>query len=494
MAGKISDLFPPKDLLDSVGNVESQLRQRRRLGLVGWVALLYTAAQAVVLVAGNSWLLAIQGADWAAVGRMWYVLVGLFLVILAVGFVGWYYFWLRESRQPFRFTYWIEDFEQFPRNSSVEEPRIAYLAHDLSERLAVKISRLRRHEEHPTTIAGQEIAGSQAVWESHVRVRGTYELRDDEPSESQLEQAPRRILRVTPWVRVGPPGSPETLAHPVTIQLPTARSGDRAGSSSPTETAAASSLAQEDYDRLLNWLYFHVASEIYKRIRSDVERRIGLLPTPRLRVAAYLREAEDYVVSSNFDGYSDAADFYESAILASDRTYRPYPRSMPQRTGHWMLLVLHETWSRHRTLLARWGWSRFGQPDLIAARAEIGYARATINRQILAMLSGRRQVLIGLARARAESAVNRLKALPSDERTRQALFEARTELALAWHRLDHPLRAAKGLDQARAVAPLQAATDQRFLLAEALDEPDPRKARERFVRALEANLSSAEIA
>lgn len=70
MAGKISDLFPPKDMLDGVGNVESQLRQRRRLGLVGWVALLYTAAQAAVLVADNRWLQAIQHADWAAVGGM----------------------------------------------------------------------------------------------------------------------------------------------------------------------------------------------------------------------------------------------------------------------------------------------------------------------------------------------------------------------------------------------------------------------------------------
>lgn len=484
MAFKIQELFPPKDLLDGVGDVETRLRNRQRLGPVGWAAVLYTALQAALLI---SRAVDERGGTWASAWT-WVVLGAVFLLLLAVALVAWYYFWLRESRQPFRFTYCVEGFEPFPGSAKPQVSRMEYLAHDLSDRLADRIDRLRRLEEDQAASAR---AGPSREWESHVHVRGTYELRDVPPWKTLPGQREGRFLIVTPWIRVGAPGVPETRAHPVTIELTAKTDGRAAGA---TEIPGSVELQRSEYERLLNWLYFHVASEIYKRIRSDVERRIALLPRRRLRVAAYLREAEDYATSPTFDGYCDAADLYELALLETDVTARPLPESRLQHDVHLQLIDLDKGWTLARRWLARRVWSRFARADLVAARAEVGYARATVNRQILAMLSGRRHVLVALARTRAKTAVDRLMALPADERTRRALFEARTELALAWHRLDYPCEANAEVRQARETDPLAAATDQRFLLAAALDEANPRKARERFERAVEASRRGDEIA
>src|SRR5437763_15804379 len=131
-------------------------------------------------------------------------------------------------------------------------------------------------------------------------------------------------------------------------------------------------------------------------------------------------------------------------------------------------MLPHELWSRCRGMLTRNVWSGMARAELLTARAEVGYATTTINRQMLAMLSGRRNVLVGLARVRAERAEQPLELLPLTDEVRHARFDAKTVLAIAWLRLQDPARAHKRLQQARALAPLRADTDPRYLLAEAL--------------------------
>ncbi|MDR0359384.1 MAG: hypothetical protein LBJ87_07980 [bacterium] len=480
MTASLKDLFPQKDLLDTVGDVETQLRARRRVGVVGWFALAYTGVQAAVVVANTSSLGPVGAGAGSALQRYWPVLLTLVLFVVAAALVVWYYFSLRASRHAFRFTYSVDGFEPIPNTAPAADERLAYLAADLSERLARNITRLRLRDPD----ASEDASGSQ---ESHVRIRGNYAVREAQWSEDDDGAGgPARVLRITVWIRVGTQGSAESLAHPVSVDV---QPGDPGGQDGATP---ASSLGPAQYEALLNRVYFHVASEVYERVRADVRRRIRLLPTARLRVLACMAEAEDYASSPTFDAYSDAAEFFEEAIFAYGG--RPAPRPPVQRVLHEARLLPHALWSRCRGVLARNVWSGTARAELLTARAEVGYATMTINRQMLAMLSGKRNVLVGLARAYAERAERRLEPLPLTDEVRNTRFDAKTVLAIAWLRLEDPARARELLQQARALAPLRADTDPRYLLAQALQEPDPRIARERFRHAVEANPADDEIA
>ena len=475
MTASLKDLFPQKDLLDTVGDVETQLRARRRVGLVGWFALAYTGVQAAVVLTNTSSLGPVGAGAGSVLQRYWPVLLTLLLFAAAAALVAWYYFSLRASRHAFRFTYSVDGFEPIPNTPPVTDERLAYLAADLSERLARNITRLRLRDAD----ANGDDSGAQ---ESHVRIRGNYAVREQEWSEDggNGSGGPTRVLRVTVWIRVGTQGSAESLAHPVSVDV------------QQDGATATSWLGPAQYEALLNRVYFHVASEVYKRVRADVRRRIRLLPTARLRVLACMAEADDYASSPTFDAYGDAAEFYEEAIFAYGG--RPMPRPPVQRLLHAARMLPHELWGRCRGLLTRNVWSGMARAELLTARAEVGYATMTINRQMLAMLSGKRNVLVGLARVHAERAEQRLELLPLTDEVRNARFDAKTVLAIAWLRLQDPARARARLQQARALVPLRAETDPRFLLAQALQEPDPRLARERFRLAVEANPADDEIA
>lgn len=479
MTASLKDLFPQKDLLDTVGDVETQLRARRRVGVVGWFAFAYTGVQAAVVVANTSSLGPAGAGAGSALQRYWPLLLALLLFVLAAALVVWYYVSLRASRHAFRFTFSIDGFEPLPNTPPLADERLAYLAADLSERLARNITRLRLRDPDPD---GDASSGAQ---ESHVRIRGNYAVREQRWSEDDDDGGAARVLRVTVWIRVGTQGSAESLAHPVSVDV-------QPEGLAASPVGATSSLGPAQYEALLNRVYFHVASEVYKRVRADVRRRIRLLPTARLRVAACMAEADDYAGSPTFDAYSDAAEFYEEAIFAYGG--RPTPRPPVQQLLHGARLLPHALWSRSRSGLAWNVWSGLARPELRTARAEVGYAAMTINRQMLAMLSGKRNVVVGLARACAERAEARLEALPLTDEVRDARFDAKTALAIAWLRLDAPERARERLRQARALAPLRAETDPRYLLAQALQEADPRIARERFRHAVESNPADDEIA
>src|SRR3954454_23482493 len=99
---KLPSVLPPADLLQQVEGIESGLRRGRRARTLGVVV---GATQATVLIANSKWLGGLATADWSKVADQWPLLVSLFLLVLSVIGAGWTRFWLRESKQPFRYVY-----------------------------------------------------------------------------------------------------------------------------------------------------------------------------------------------------------------------------------------------------------------------------------------------------------------------------------------------------------------------------------------------------
>src|SRR5206468_911058 len=137
---------------------------------------------------------------------------------------------------------------------------------------------------------------------------------------------------------------------------------------------------------LLERVYFSVATEIYRQIREDVQRKIDLLPTSYLRGTAYLREADDYARSNTLDAYAEAATLYANAIREYDRLERIRPSD---RWRHrWDRLL------RARARLAREVrrrgsriWPRLARREVLAAKAEVGHANVLLTEFHLAGLS-----------------------------------------------------------------------------------------------------------
>src|SRR5207244_5931315 len=85
------------------------------------------------------------------------------------------------------------------------------------------------------------------------------------------------------------------------------------------------------YDQILERVYFSVATQIYKQIRLDVDRKISRLPTAYLRATAYFHEAEDYAHSNTLDAFDDASELYLKSLELYDRSTRPLPAHRLQR-------------------------------------------------------------------------------------------------------------------------------------------------------------------
>ncbi|MGH2921953.1 MAG: hypothetical protein ACRDKU_07815, partial [Gaiellaceae bacterium] len=270
------DLLSP-DLLNSLEGVEQGLRRRRNLGRVGGIGLLALATVQIALAVSST----ATSVSWSAVMSQWYVFVASTLVAAALVLFVAARFWIKESRTAFRYTCRIVNFDPV---ASTPKGALPWLRHDLSELLNDRIGRLSFLNEEPKEPEYQE---------THVYIGGEYLVRED--SEKV------RVIEVTPRLRVGGPSAAETLAHTVRYELPERKNG-----AGPEELG----LEPEDTDKILERVYFSVATRLYKQIQTDVERKIALLPTRYLRATAYLYEAEDYVQSNTLDAYDDAQELF----------------------------------------------------------------------------------------------------------------------------------------------------------------------------------------
>ena len=368
------------------------------------------------------------------------------------------------------------------------------LSHDLAERLNERIKRLSLLDEGEIkTKPGKDDAEAQpraeaAKHKSHVHIRGYYVIRQKPDGQWFVEVMPR--------VRIGPPGSPETLAHPVKFKLPKdeAESKEKARTSKD-ESAPASmvkstqeappTMTARQYEQILERVYFSVATEIYKQIQQDVKRKIELLPTNYFRAVALFHEAEDYANSNTLDAYADARKLYDEALNYFDPDWKPlsgfFLWRLLQRAYRW-LINLWLGLKRKATAV----WPRLGRVEVMWARAEIGYANMLLYRRILAALSGQR-INPGFEAPRvAEKAVERVRGLSPDvAERRRRVFDAYVTLALAHYYLNASRAAEKDLSEARALDPVRAEMDSRFLFVSGEVEPRIRSKLNLYRRAVE---------
>jgi tetratricopeptide (TPR) repeat protein len=425
---RLFGLIPPADLLSRVEGVEPALRRGHALQRVGWGAFGLSALSALGSVFTSNWWKEIHpGASFGGGLHQWLLVAGVAGVVVAFVLVGWLRLWVRASRTPFRYTYSIEPFE--PVEGTAEEPQMAWLRHDLSTRLSRRIRRL--------SLLDERYSGTTDAPEAHIHIGGVYGVRKRSSGES--------VIEVMPWVRLGPTGSAATLAHQVRFAL---RSG-------PDELKSENGAAS--YEKLVERVYFSVATRIYRQIRVDVKRKIDLLPRRYFRAAAYFYEAEDYIRSNTLDAYKQAQKLYAEVIdLYSPDWGRPRHASS---AGRMFRIADHllAAWSLGWRRWLAWLWPGLGKVEVMVARAELGYARTLVYRRAVAGFSGQRLNPIFEARPVAARAVRRLKRLRKDvPGRRKRLFDALvTDAAVlgavgAFDDADNRLQEARSLDPARA--------------------------------------------
>jgi tetratricopeptide (TPR) repeat protein len=386
---------------------------------VGWGAFLVSAVSAVGSVFTSTWFTELVGASGAAPGwHSWFLVIGIVSVVVAIVLVGWLRFWVRASRTPFHYTYSIETFN--PVEGTTPQDQLAWLPHDLSKRLSERIGRL--------SLLDERYSGETEAPEAHIHLGGAYGVR--------MRGDRERVVEVMPWVRLGPTGSPAKLAHAVSFR-------------SDRDLDAAS------YEKLVERVYFSVATRIYRQIRDDVQRKINLLPRRYFRAAAYFYEAEDYLRSNTLHAYEQAHRLYAAAVRlyapiwgepASGHSAGLIVRSVDRLLARWSLF-----WRRR---LLAWLWPGLCRIEVMVARAELGYARTLVYRRTVAGLSGQRLNPVFAARPVADRAVKRLTRLRKDvPGRRKRLFDAHVTKAAVLAELGSYDDAGECLEEARAIDP-----------------------------------------
>lgn len=443
-------LVPPSDLLARVDGVESTLRVGKRLGTFGWFAFVASVVEVSALVYSSGWWQGVSDVEWSGLANDWPIVGSTLLLIVSVLLINWTRFWVRESRAPFRYTYSIDQYE--PLGQTEPEPRLLWLGEDLAERLSQRIGRL--------SLLDKEEAAAR---ESHVHIFGSYGIRRSSDESCVVEVFSR--------IRLGPHGSPATLAHPVKFQLPQGEEELRG-----EEGAQA-------YEKLLERIYSSIATQLYRQIRQDVLKKIELLPKRYFRAAAYFYEAEDYARSNTLDAYGEAEQLYAEVVKLYDPTWVERGHSLFQRMMRFLGRLLGIWALFWRRWLAK-ALPRLGSVELMVARAEIGYANTRLYRRALAGLSGQRLNPIFEARPVAEKAVRRLRRLGEDVSGRNsALFDGLVTLSNAYASLGSIEEAEVPLEQARRRDPVRAEQDARFLYVKG--RVVTRQPQQFFLRAIE---------
>jgi tetratricopeptide (TPR) repeat protein len=402
---------------------------------IGWGAFALSVLSALGSIFTSQWWTKIAGTSWNQGVHRWFVLSGVVLVVVAILLVGWLRLWVRASRTPFRYTYSIEEF--VPVEGTPPEQLLAWLRHDLSTRLSGRIRRL--------ALLDERYSGTTNAPEAHIHIGGTYGIRKKSSGDS--------VIEVMPWVRLGPTGSSAKLAHPVTFALA------RGQLEFKTDAGPMS------YEKLVERVYFSVATRIYRQIRGDVQRKINMLPRRYFRAAAYFYEAEDYMRSNTLDAYEQAQKLYAEVITlySPDWSDTGSGRSSAGQLVRLIDRLLANFSLGWRRWLA-WWWPGLEKVELMVARAELGYARTLVYRRAVAGFSGQRLNPIFEARPMAKRAVWRVTRLRKDvPGRRKRLFDALVTEASVLAALDSFGEAEKRLKEARAHDPARAEENAAYM-------------------------------
>jgi len=414
-------------------------KQARSLGAAGAVGsvLLFTAAKLISAAGGT--LSAVLGILFAA----------------SVALVGWALLWIRESKEPFQYTYSLGKFEQIPSQPEdagpVPDDPIVWLANDLKEKLSARVLRLSLLDEK--SVPEAEPGGPPA---SHVHVSGWYGFRKDSQGWE---------FEVVPEVRLGGVGAPARLASSVRFRLDESTSCVPEGEDSPQ-------LTEIGYGMLFERVYWSVASQIYAQIQRGVEQKVKLLPRGSLRASAYIHEADDYATSNTLDAYAAAQELYRRALEIYDLKYREQAASPWRQRVFEALSWADEMRRRYRRFRAGI-WRKSGRREVMTASAELGLARMLVAAWHLGQLCGIPRKDIYEATEYVDNAIARLDGLPADiPEQKTTLFRAHVTLATIRLLLqDHP-GAHDALEAAERLMPTRVHQDPDYLFVAGMIEPD----------------------
>jgi tetratricopeptide (TPR) repeat protein len=416
-----------------------QIRRGRRLRSVGVTGALGSIA---VFVAGK--LIAQFGGTFSVVLL---TLLGASLALIA-----WTRLWIKESKEPFQYTYSVGEFEETERE---EDPGsrgpIGRLPRDLKEKLSERVGRLSLLEED--AVAPEQPGDEPA---SHVHISGWHCVREDDDGWE---------LEVVPEVRLGGANAPARLARSVRLRLDPSTSERAPLDKRPRLTPGG-------YEMLFERVYWSVASEIYAQIQIGVKRKVRLLPRGTLRAGAFVHEAEDYATSNTLDAYSAAQRMYRQALEIYDVRYRERAATWWRRRASRAL-----TWVADRRRAFRsWAaevWRGAGRREVMTARAELGLARMLAAEWHLGRLCGIARKDIYEATGFVDHALERIKDLPEDvPERREVLFRAYVTQATINVLLDDYPGSRKALKSASKLIPTKAREDADYLFAAGMTEPD----------------------
>lgn len=472
----LANIFTASEQLEFVRGIEGQLIKRKlgeRVSVFGLVAgvmiqVIWMAANTRFFDEVGKFFINLSWQD--PLSSLFPILPQFVGILIAVVAIVTYLllkrtsFLIKESEQPFQYTFWLEPFnliKQNPEKSFTVSANYQHelLRYDISERLSLRIRRFSLLNEEDLSDEEKE------ALISHIHIRGEYAVRE--------EVKGRWIIYVTSRVRVGPPGSPETLSHVVKFPLKM-KSDPKANHPSPK-----TDLDADEYNQLVERVYSSIATEIYRRILSDVKEKITMFPTNYLRCVALFYEAKDFERSNTVDAYGYAIELYKEALHYFDT-----------RLFDWKEDLLLS----FPVLL----WRLAAKPSLMEADIRIGYCRCLTFRKILSSLSGRRQnsFLFHVpdetqkAICRLEKLQNRINGnrvtspfltFPKDsalrrkqylfDRQRKSLFNAYSVGALAYSVLGATRMATSYLEEARYVDHSMTNEDPLWLLAESEIRP-----------------------
>jgi hypothetical protein len=437
--------LPSSNLLEQAEGVEAGLQKIQKIGRVGQYGFLFTIVLQIVLGWFESGVIPTPAPGSIAARAITAIRIGSLLILpLFLLLFTWSRFWLRQSREPFRYTCRIESIGPMPSSRKVRE--MAWLAGDLEELLSQRIDRIQFLKGPPGDPAGPKD-------ESHIQIGGSYVVRARDDDDKQL------VLEIMPHVGIGPKNS-RKLAYPVSyppdpaskplerVQKPAGKPGEE-----PADEQSEIALSRSNYKALLERVYSSVATEIYRQIQMDVAEKIELMPTRFLQALALYYEAEDYARSNTLHGYAEAGRLYEASARLFDPCFGPLPVSPLRRA-----FARPTRWgvSLARRAIARCAPLHLGlvRRDIMYARALTGCVNMLLYGRVLASISGQRITPAFEAQRVAQDALERLSRLTVDAPgCREALFDAHVSLALAYFYLGKREDAAAELNTARSKNP-----------------------------------------
>ena len=377
---KLSDIIPITDQLKQVQGVEGELLRRKRKGTISVIVALAVAILQILIAAIEKDYLKDIGKffnslihfRWGELigpdGLSIYELTGMLILVIALGtyvLFRWTSFLLKESEEPFRYTFWIKPFEPVSGTPSTrfilkKDDQFHLLHHDLMEKLNYRIRRLSLLDVDALNLP----SAAQEALTSHIHISGHYAIREKKDGEW--------VIHIMPRIRIGPPSSPETLADPVKYPL----SGKKPKTKdiltqgiTPKEDVFEDVLDADRYNQIVERVYSRIATEVYRQIFSDVKGKIAMFPTNYLRAVALFHEAKDFQRSNTVDAYDYAIELYRESKRYFDMRFFGWPSQFALRIP----------------LL----WRLVKKRQLMDARARIGYSRCLIYRRVVSDLSGR---------------------------------------------------------------------------------------------------------